>query len=101
MDFSAPKRRQHGPVHVHETNHKDQHGNDKQRARLSLHISEEQEKEGEEETKNDEQQRDVAPDTFEAADVPGNFLAEISAPDDEPLRKFQVGPQHDERQEEA
>ena len=41
------------------------------------------------------------PDPLHPAQVPGNFVREIFAPDDQVLRKFQIGPQHHERQQEA
>ena len=43
-------------------------------------------------------QRDVAPAAAEAANVPGDFVRQISGPDDQELRERHVGPQHGEGQ---
>ncbi len=38
------------------------------------------------------------PTTVQAADVPSDFLRQISRPDDQPLRERKVCPHHEERQ---
>ncbi len=45
-----------------------------------------------------QRQLEVLPSTGETLDVVGRLFGQVSRPDDEKLRKGQIGPQHDESQ---
>src|ERR1700693_5294088 len=99
--ISAAECRQDHPVHIHEAHHQNEQSHDQQRTRSSFYVTEQKQKKREEKTQDDEKQPDVPPNAFHPADVPGNFIGKISAPDDQKLREFHIGPQHHKRKQKA
>src|SRR5579864_1983897 len=64
-------------------------------------MPEQQQKKREEKTQDDQEQPHAPPNPLHPAEVPGNFVGKISAPNDQKLREFQIGPEHHKSQQEA
>src|SRR5437899_9727444 len=68
--------------------------------RVTLHGAEEEEDERHREVEGDERDGDRRPAALLAAEIPGDLLRQVAGPDEQILGEGEVGPQHDEGQEE-
>ena len=94
------KRRHHHPVDIDKIHHDQRAAENRKRFDAPLDGPHEQEIEGNGKGKEDHHQRDAGPAARGASEVPGNLLVEVSRPDDQKLRKREVGPEHDESEHE-
>src|SRR5579864_9404603 len=67
---------------------------------VTFERAREQQEKRHEELEDHQKKSYSAPTSMQPADVPGNFLGQVSGPDDQPLREGEVGPDHHKSQHE-
>src|SRR5271157_2049510 len=94
------RRRLNMPKNIDDAHDYEPRSEPDQTARFALQLAREQERERHGEMEHHEKQADVLPPAIHAAHVPRNFFRQVARPDDEPLRKIEVRPDHDEGEHE-
>src|SRR5271157_2350593 len=94
------RRRLNMPKNIDDAHDYEPRSEPDQTARFALQLPREQERERHGEMEHHEKQADVLPPAIHAAHVPRNFFRQVARPDDEPLRKIEVRPDHDEGEHE-
>src|ERR1700674_676279 len=81
--------------------HEDEPGSEpNQSARFALQLAREQQCKRHGEMEDRKEQADRLPSAMQAAHVPRNLFWQVAGPDNEPLRKIEVSPDHDEGEHE-
>src|SRR5437588_12758972 len=66
---------------------------------VPLQASRQQHEQRQEKLKDNQQKTDPSPGSIEARRVPDDLVRKVAAPDNEELRKGEVGPQHQKRKQ--
>ena len=82
---STRKRRLRHPEHVHELHEDDEPGDRPEDSRIPVGRGGQQHQEREDEVKEENREPDPAPASLETPEIPGDFLGQVSGPDDQVL----------------
>src|SRR6266446_10846991 len=82
---------------------RDEHpgGQPNQAGDVALERAGQQKEKRDEEMKDNQKQTNELPSPVQTTEVPGNLFRQVTRPDDEPLRKGEIGPHHNEREQEV
>src|SRR5580704_1222722 len=84
------------PEKIHEAHQNQPNGKPYQLADVALERARKQKGERYDEVAKREDQRDPTPAAVKTIEIESDFRRQVAGPDDEPLRKAEVGPHHDE-----
>src|SRR5712692_5518923 len=88
------------PEEIDHAHRDDQQRDSRQNLRVSVGARRHHQQEREEKMQDDQGNPEPAPSSLQTFQVPGDLLGKVACPDDQILRKGNVGPEHDEGEEE-
>src|ERR1035441_1692781 len=94
------KARRDQPVEIDEAHRQNEQRDGGQQFEIAFQIAREQQGEGQREMADHQQESDELPAVIKAGEIPGNFLRQVTRPDDEKLGEGKVRPHHDHGEQE-
>ena len=99
MKMFMSKTGRDGPEQIEQTHHQNQHRDDDQFPGVAFKRPRQQKQKRKRKVENHYDKCNRAPAAMRSRQVLMNLLRQISRPDNQELRKREIGPQHDQRQQ--